>query len=60
MGSARSRPGDWGERTTLIWADSTYSGKLVTWARKHLRRTLELVRRSDDVCGFVASPRRGW
>ncbi|MFC5827263.1 transposase [Nonomuraea insulae] len=49
---------DWYERITLIWADSAYAGKLVTWAQKHVQLTLEIVKRSDDVSGFVILPRR--
>ena len=49
---------DWYERIALIWADSAYAGKLVTWAQKHVRLTLEIVKRSDDVSGFVVLPRR--
>ncbi|MFF3670876.1 transposase [Microtetraspora malaysiensis] len=43
---------------SLIWADSAYAGKLITWAKKHVQLTLEIVKRSDDVSGFVALPRR--
>jgi transposase len=55
---ALERLRDWYERISLIWADSAYAGKLVTWAKKHLRLTLEIVKRSDDVSGFVVLPRR--
>nr|WP_312882826.1 transposase [Streptosporangium album] len=49
---------DWYERISPIWAGSAYAGKLVTWAKKHVRLTLEIVKRSDDVSGFVVLPRR--
>lgn len=42
----------------LIWADGGYAGSLVGWAREKLRLTLEIVKRSDDVTGFVVLPRR--
>jgi putative transposase len=44
-----------------IWADSGYSGKLIQWVRalrRHQRVDLEIVRRTDDVKGFVVLPRR--
>jgi transposase len=46
------------ERITLVWADGGYAGKLVDWAREKLQLTLEIVKRSDDVKGFVVLPRR--
>ncbi|WP_234367355.1 transposase [Streptomyces pluripotens] len=45
-------------KITLIWADGGYSGRLVTWAREKLQLTLEIVKRSDDMSGFVVLPRR--
>lgn len=45
-------------RLVLVWADSGYTGMLVDWARDTLRLTLEIVKRSDDVSGFVVLPRR--
>ncbi|MFB9678346.1 transposase [Streptosporangium vulgare] len=30
----------------------------MTWAQKHLRLTVEIVKSSDDVSGFVVLPRR--
>ncbi|MGW0886494.1 IS5 family transposase [Streptomyces sp. NPDC002671] len=42
----------------LIWADGGYAGSLVGWAREELRLALEIVKRSDDVTGFVVLPRR--
>jgi putative transposase len=44
-----------------IWADSGYSGNLIQWVRalrRHQRVDLEIVRRTDDVKGFVVLPRR--
>lgn len=43
---------------TLIWADGGYAGRLVDWAAEHLGYKLEIVRRSDDMTGFVVLPRR--
>ena len=48
-------------RLALIWADAGYSGRLVQYvrnlrARRKLR--LEIVRRTDDMKGFVVLPRR--
>jgi transposase len=45
-------------RVALVWADSAYAGALVTWAMTQLHLVLEIVRRSDDVKGFVVLPRR--
>jgi transposase len=45
-------------RVALVWADSAYAGALVTWALEQLRLTLEIVKRSDDMTGFVVLPRR--
>jgi transposase len=45
-------------KITLVWADGGYTGRLVTWAKEKLRFTLEIVKRSDDMSGFVVLPRR--
>jgi putative transposase len=45
-------------RLKLIWADGGYSGQLVKWTKKHLRRTLEIVKRNDDIAGFAVIPKR--
>jgi transposase len=42
----------------LAWADGGYAGKLVTWAGKALKLTLEIVRRPDDLHTFKVLPRR--
>jgi transposase len=42
----------------LIWADGGYAGKLVTWAASTLRRTVQIVRRPDDLHTFKVLPRR--
>ncbi|WP_414166345.1 IS5 family transposase [Streptoverticillium reticulum] len=45
-------------KITLVWADGGYRGRLVTWTREKLQLTLEIVKRSDDMTGFVVLPRR--
>ncbi|MFE2520975.1 IS5 family transposase [Streptomyces mirabilis] len=45
-------------KITLVWADGGYTGRLVTWAKEKLHLTLEIVKRSDDMKGFVVLPRR--
>ncbi|MFK4102028.1 IS5 family transposase [Streptomyces sp. NPDC019531] len=42
---------------TLVWADG-YTGGLVGWCRDKLALTLEIVKRTDDMTGFVVLPRR--
>ncbi|UGQ10955.1 IS5 family transposase [Yinghuangia sp. ASG 101] len=41
-----------------IWADGSYTGDLVDWADEHLDIALTVVKRTDDVRGFVVLPRR--
>ncbi|WP_329375946.1 IS5 family transposase [Streptomyces sp. NBC_01351] len=45
-------------KIALVWADGGYTGRLVDWAREKLRLTVEIVKRSDDMRGFVVLPRR--
>ena len=45
-------------RLKLIWADGGYAGKLVNWVKDSFRKTLEIVKRSDDIKGFVVLPKR--
>ncbi|MER8062595.1 MULTISPECIES: transposase [unclassified Streptomyces] len=45
-------------KITLVWADGGYTGRLVTWAKEKLQLTLEIVKRSDGMSGFVVLPRR--
>ena len=42
----------------LAWADGGYAGKLVTWAKKALNLTVQIVRRPDDLHTFQVLPRR--
>ena len=46
------------ERLQLIWADGGYAGALIGWVRTALGCVLEIVKRNDDVKGFVVLPRR--
>ena len=46
------------EKITLVWADGIYAGRLVGWAKEKLGLVLEIVKRRDDVKGFVVLPRR--
>ena len=45
-------------RLKLMWADGGYAGKLVSWVSVAFRWTLEIVKRCDDVSGFVVLPKR--
>lgn len=45
-------------RLKLIWADGGYAGQLIEWTRALGRWVLEIVKRSDDVKGFVVLPKR--
>lgn len=45
-------------RLQLIWADGGYAGKLVEWVKETCGWLLEIVRRTDDMQGFVVLPRR--
>ena len=42
----------------LAWADGGYAGKLVTWAARVLKLTVEIVKRPDDLHTFQVLPRR--
>jgi putative transposase len=42
----------------LVWADGGYRGKLIEWTRENCDWTLEIVKRTDDVAGFVVLPKR--
>jgi transposase len=41
-----------------VWADGGYAGRLLTWARKALSLTVEVVKRTDKIPGFAVLPRR--
>ncbi|WP_151482084.1 IS5 family transposase [Streptomyces albicerus] len=42
----------------LVWADGGYTGQLVDRCRQKLAFNLEVVKRTDDMEGFVVLPRR--
>lgn len=48
----------WFPRLQLIWADGGYAGQLVDWTASVGQWVLEIVKRSDDLKGFVVLPRR--
>jgi transposase len=43
---------------SLVWADGGYAGRLVVWAAKTLRLAIAVVKRTEDMTGFVVLPRR--
>jgi putative transposase len=45
-------------RLKLIWADGGYAGKLIEWVKELGGWRLEIVKRSDDMKGFVVLPKR--
>lgn len=48
-------------RLRLVWADGGYCGQLVEWVRALRQRDklrVEIVKRSDDMAGFVVLPKR--
>ena len=45
-------------RLRLIWADGGYAGKLIDWVAETGQWVLEIVKRNQDVKGFVVLPRR--
>lgn len=45
-------------KVRLIWADGGYAGALVGAVRRRLGLVLQIVKRSDDMKGFVVLPRR--
>jgi transposase len=42
----------------LAWAGGGYAGRPVTWAKKALRLTMQIVRRPGDLHTFQVLPRR--
>ena len=45
-------------RLSLLWADGGYAGKLIGWVQGACGWLLQIVKRNDDVSGFVLLPRR--
>ena len=48
----------WFRRVRLVWADGGYAGKLLDWATARLTLTVQIVKRSDEMAGFVVLPGR--
>lgn len=46
------------DRLAVVWADQTYRGYLVDWARDALDLDLSIVHRPSDQRGFVPQPKR--
>jgi hypothetical protein len=42
----------------LAWADGSYTGFLIAYCLTTLTLVLIIVKRSDDMCGFVVLPKR--
>ena len=52
---------DWYQRVVKIWADGGYAGALVAWVKALRPRGqlhLDIVRRSNQVCGFAVLRKR--
>jgi putative transposase len=45
-------------RLTKIWADGIYGGTLIDWVKEICGWTLEIIKRTDAITGFVPLPRR--
>jgi putative transposase len=45
-------------RLALLWADGGYAGKLIRWTQEVCGWLLQIVKRSDNLKGFVLLPRR--
>jgi putative transposase len=45
-------------RFQKLWGDGGYAGQLVAWVREQTGWELEIVKRSDDMRGFVLLPKR--
>ena len=45
-------------RLRRVWADGGYAGELVKWVAKSFRWVLDIVKRNDDVAGFLVLPHR--
>jgi transposase len=45
-------------RPQILWADGGYAGPLVAWVRERAGWHLGIVKRSDDMRGFVLLPKR--
>jgi putative transposase len=45
-------------RLALLWADGGYAGKLIGWVQQVCGWLLQIVKRTDNLRGFVVLPRR--
>ncbi len=45
-------------RLEHLWGDGGYAGQLVAWVERECGWTLEIVKRPDDIRGFVLLPKR--
>jgi transposase len=45
-------------QVSLIWADGGYAGKLVSWMASTLHRTLQIIKRPENLHTFKVLPRR--
>ncbi|QEU90764.1 transposase [Streptomyces kanamyceticus] len=43
---------------TKVWADGGYTGTLITWALAILHLAVTVIKRTDEITGFVVLPRR--
>lgn len=43
---------------TKVWADGGYTGTLITWALAVLHLAVTVIKRTDDITGFVVLPQR--
>lgn len=55
---SRRQGGRWLRRLSLIWVDGIYTGGLAEWAQKAYGWAIQIVKRTDDMKGFVVLPRR--
>ncbi len=55
---SRREGGRWLHRLKLIWVDGIYAGALIEWAQKAYGWSVQVVKRTDDMKGFVVLPRR--
>lgn len=46
------------EELVKLWADGGYAGTLINWARETWNIDLEIVKRSDQMKGFLVLPKR--
>lgn len=46
------------KKLRVIWADGGYAGKLVAWVNRYHRRTLQIIKRTDNLKGFKVVPKR--